>query len=123
MPVMKLDSFDPAFRRSASLTMLYRSKIERVLCPVMVMATRSGIPTRTRFRTVVRRRSCGEYSEPAASRRIVRGEAGREVSQWGVGEAPGVADDSANFKKEEIPKTSPGPANLGRRTQAADGLI
>ena len=39
------------------------------------------------------------------------------------GEAPGVAHDSANFKKEEIPKTGPGPANLGRCTQADDGLI
>jgi hypothetical protein len=32
---------------------------ERVLCPVICIATRSGIPARTRFRPAVRRRSCG----------------------------------------------------------------
>jgi hypothetical protein len=37
-------SFAVACRRSSSLTMWYRSKTERVLCPVRVMATRSGNP-------------------------------------------------------------------------------
>ena len=36
---------------------LYRSNTLRVLCPVICMATRSGIPARTRFRTAVRRKS------------------------------------------------------------------
>ena len=39
--------------------MLYRSKTDRVLCLVIIMATRSGIPARTRFLTAVRRKSWG----------------------------------------------------------------
>jgi len=46
-----------ACRRSASLTMLYRSNIARVQWPLTCMATRSGTPARTMFRTAVRRRS------------------------------------------------------------------
>ena len=48
--------------------MLYRSKIERVLCPVSCIATRSGTPRRTMFRTAVRRRSWGmRPGQPAAA--------------------------------------------------------
>ncbi len=45
--------------RSLSLTVLYRSKTLRVLCPVICMATRSGTPALTRLRTAVRRKSWG----------------------------------------------------------------
>ncbi len=46
-----------ASSRSPAETMLYRSKTSRVLCPVIIMATRSGTPARTRLRTAVRRKS------------------------------------------------------------------
>jgi hypothetical protein len=45
------------FSQIAGETMLYRSNTLRVLCPVICMATRSGMPARTRFRTAVRRKS------------------------------------------------------------------
>src|ERR1019366_3544796 len=44
-----------ALLRSSSLTMLYLSKIERVLWPLTDMAMRSGTPARTMFRTAVLR--------------------------------------------------------------------
>jgi hypothetical protein len=40
--------------------MLYRSNTERVLCPVICIATRSGTPTRTRLRTAVLQRPAKE---------------------------------------------------------------
>ena len=40
-----------------SLTVLYRSNTERVLCPVNFMATRSGTPARTMLLQPSRRRS------------------------------------------------------------------
>ena len=43
--------------KSAGLTMWYRSNTLRVRWPVTVMATRSGTPALTRFRTAVRRKS------------------------------------------------------------------
>jgi hypothetical protein len=39
--------------------MLQRSKTERGLWPVSIIATRSGRPARTKFRTAVRRELCG----------------------------------------------------------------
>ena len=39
--------------RSESLTMLYRSKTALVLCPLIIIATLSGIPERTMLRTAV----------------------------------------------------------------------
>ena len=63
-------SFRTASRKSASLTMSYRSNTLRVLCPVNCMATFSGTPARTRFRTAVRRKSwrirCGYPLTPLA---------------------------------------------------------
>ena len=65
-------NFAAALSRSPSLTMLYRSNIDRVLCPVSFIATRSGMPARTMLRTAVRRRSCGmrpgQPSGPAGRR-------------------------------------------------------
>src|ERR1019366_10573812 len=46
-----------ALLRSSSLTMLYLSKIERVLCPLILIATFSGTPARTMFLTAVLRKS------------------------------------------------------------------
>lgn len=44
-------SFLAASLRSPSLTMLYRSKTERVLCPEILMSTRSGMHALTMFLT------------------------------------------------------------------------
>ena len=52
---------------SRSLTMLYRSNTHRVLCPVRIMATRSGTPARMRFLAAVRRQSCKQPSGMPAS--------------------------------------------------------
>ena len=58
-PAANVSSRWAASRKSAGLTMLYRSNTARVLWPVSCIATRSGTPARTRLRTAVRRRSCG----------------------------------------------------------------
>ena len=56
-----------ASRKSPGDTMLYRSNTERVLWPVIIIATRSGMPARTRFLTAVRLKSCGiRPGHPAA---------------------------------------------------------
>ena len=47
----------PASTRSRSETMLYRSKTERVLCPLICMASLSGTLALIKFRTAVRRKS------------------------------------------------------------------
>ena len=49
--------FSAAILRSLGLTMLYRSKTDLALCPEIIIATLSGIPDRTLFRTAVRRKS------------------------------------------------------------------
>ncbi len=54
-----VSSFFAACLRSDGLTISYRSKIAHVLWPVSVIATRSGIPCRARFRTTVLGKSCG----------------------------------------------------------------
>jgi hypothetical protein len=51
-------NFRDASCRSPGLTMWYRSNTLRVLCPVIFIATRSGTPALTRFRTAVLRKSC-----------------------------------------------------------------
>jgi hypothetical protein len=69
-------SLSAASRRSPGDTMLYRSETERVLWPVIVMATRSGMPARTRFRTAVRRKSWGmRPGHPAARHAAIRPQA------------------------------------------------
>lgn len=53
--------------------MSYRSNTLRVLWPVICMATRSGMPARTRLRTAVRLRSWGiRPGQPAARRAAFR---------------------------------------------------
>jgi len=53
-----VESGSAAARKFDSLTMLERSKTERVLWPVMVViATRVGMTARTMLRTAVRRKS------------------------------------------------------------------
>ena len=42
------------------------SKIERVLCPVDIIATRPGMPALTRLRVAVRGRSCNSRPEHSA---------------------------------------------------------
>jgi hypothetical protein len=46
-----------SFPKIPSLVMLYRSNTDRVFCPLIFIATVSGTPARTKFRTPVRRRS------------------------------------------------------------------
>jgi hypothetical protein len=51
--------------------MLYRSNTDRVLWPVICIATRSGTPHRTRFRTAVLRKSWGmRPGHPAATQAL-----------------------------------------------------
>ena len=57
LPVLETDPAAAAAVKSPFAQMLYRSKTERVLWPVISIATRSGIPARTKRRTAVRRRS------------------------------------------------------------------
>ena len=56
MPEIVPVSFRATSWRSAGLTIWYRSNTARVLCPVTFMATRSGTPAFTMFRTAGRRR-------------------------------------------------------------------
>src|SRR4029079_9956467 len=55
--VAATSSLRAASRRSPDDTMLYRSKMLRVLWPSRRIATRSGIPDRTKFRAAERRKS------------------------------------------------------------------
>jgi hypothetical protein len=48
--------------------MSYRRKTESVLWPVIFIATDCGTPTRTRFLTAVRRRSCENREFPVDAR-------------------------------------------------------
>ena len=50
--------FAAAVFKSESFTMLYLSKIDRVLWPLICIATRSGIPALTMLRHAVRLKSC-----------------------------------------------------------------
>ena len=67
-----------ASRRSPALTILYRSNTLRVLCPVICIATRSGMPARTRFRTAVPAEIVQDASR-ASSFRTGRSECGPEA--------------------------------------------
>jgi hypothetical protein len=62
-----------------ALTMLQRSNTARVLCPLICVATRSGIPARTELRTAVRRKSCGNRP-PAGTGRAAWGRRERDES-------------------------------------------
>src|SRR3954462_2324249 len=62
----------PASRRSPTLTILYRSNTLRVLCPVICIATRSGMRARTRLRTAVLRKSCSTSPGHPARAHAVR---------------------------------------------------
>jgi len=101
--------------RSAGLTMLYRSKTERVLCPVILMLTTSGTPERIRFRAAVRRKSCRSIPDSPAALHALRLKLCRQCGKY----LAAVKDRREIFVRERRVRMISTPARKGAATPSA----